>query len=149
MSTSFTKPSETSYKYTDQMVWKLEIIFTNCGERGYIESNTTLQATSKWHSFKYDDHSQVSSTCYQADARWSGQAAIKLKLHNSDFWSYILVKPVRTLGLNESYNISAWTTQKTVFLLLCAFMLQALPSNGRCLPSHYLAMGLYATLLPP
>jgi hypothetical protein len=117
MSTSFTKPSETSYKYTDQTVWKLEIIYTNCGERGYnipgyIESNTTFHATSKWHSFKYADPSQASSTCYQADARWSGQVVMKLfKLHNTDFWSYILVKLVRTLVLNESEAVHERTKQ--------------------------------------
>jgi hypothetical protein len=35
MSTSFIKPSETWCKYTDQTVWKQEITYTNCGERGY------------------------------------------------------------------------------------------------------------------
>jgi hypothetical protein len=34
-----------------------------------------------------------------------------------------------------------------VFLLLHACMLLALPSNGRYLQSHCLAMGLYATIL--
>jgi hypothetical protein len=33
-----------------------------------------------------------------------------------------------------------------VVLLLRAYMLRALPSNGRCLQSHRLAAGLYATI---
>jgi hypothetical protein len=33
-----------------------------------------------------------------------------------------------------------------VVLLLCACMLRALPSNGRCLQSHRLATCLYATI---
>jgi hypothetical protein len=35
-------------------------------------------------------------------------------------------------------------TENTVLLLLCAWMLQALPSNGGCLQSHCLATGLYS-----
>jgi hypothetical protein len=34
-----------------------------------------------------------------------------------------------------------------LFYFVC--MLRALPSNGRCLQNHCLAMGLYTTLLPP
>jgi hypothetical protein len=37
--------------------------------------------------------------------------------------------------------------ENPVLLLLRAFMSWALPINGRCLPSHCLATGLYATIL--
>jgi hypothetical protein len=40
---------------------------------------------------------------------------------------------------------AAWTTENTVFLLLHACMLRALPSNYRCLQSHHLATALYTT----
>jgi hypothetical protein len=36
--------------------------------------------------------------------------------------------------------------ENTVLLLSCARKLRALPSNGRCLQSHCLATGLYATV---
>jgi hypothetical protein len=85
-------------------------------------------------------------------------------------------KPLIFLNCTASFlqdNSSAWTTQETqllyccrgvfaaplrsnfrgadyiesiVLLLLLACMLRALPSNGRCLQSHYLAKGLYATI---
>jgi hypothetical protein len=38
-------------------------------------------------------------------------------------------------------------TEDTFLLLLCMCLLRVLPSNGRRLPSHCLAMGSYATLL--
>jgi hypothetical protein len=37
--------------------------------------------------------------------------------------------------------------ENTVLLLSRACMLRALPCNGRCLPSHCLAAGLYATFV--
>jgi hypothetical protein len=37
--------------------------------------------------------------------------------------------------------------ENTVFILLSACMLRALPSNGHCLQSHCLATGQYATIL--
>jgi hypothetical protein len=40
----------------------------------------------------------------------------------------------------------ARATENTILLLLRACMLRALPSNGRCLKSHRLAMSLYATV---
>jgi hypothetical protein len=41
---------------------------------------------------------------------------------------------------------AARTTENTVVLLLHVCMLYALPSNGCCLQSHCLAMGLYTTI---
>jgi hypothetical protein len=45
-------------------------------------------------------------------------------------------------------TVAKCTTENTVFLLLCAYMLQALTSNGRSLQSHCLTTGLYATICP-
>jgi hypothetical protein len=75
-----------------------------------------------------------------------------LQLHALRFYSS--QPPVRDLlnstqlTLSLAYtNISARITENIVLLLLRACMLRTLPSNGRCLQSHSLATGLYATLL--
>jgi hypothetical protein len=43
-------------------------------------------------------------------------------------------------------KVNARITENTVLLLFHACMLWALPSNVRCLQSHRLARGLYATI---
>jgi hypothetical protein len=69
--------------------------------------------------------------------------ALKSSLHSLPCRTQLNSLSSKPLG----YNISSWTTQKTLLLLLRACMLQALRSNGRCLQSHRLATGLYDTII--
>jgi hypothetical protein len=67
--------------------------------------------------------------------------------HHSPLVALMSVAAGTCLPNRCSETAAAWTTESTVFSLFLACMLWALPSNGRCLQSHRLATGLYATIL--
>jgi hypothetical protein len=65
--------------------------------------------------------------------------------HRSSLAAFLPVGNVFTKPLTRNGR-SVYRIENTVLLSLRACMLRAIPSNGSCLQSHCLEMGLYATL---